>query len=269
MAGSGFSEGTAHNGRNPVQRPKGRRARQFRYQVIADALRRRIAAGDIAPGKLLESESELSELHDASRVTVRKALEALRDEGLIDSRQGFGWFVAAVPVQQRLVHFGTIEAQLAASGRATSRRIVGFGFVPTPRRARDVLQVATVLQVRRVNLADGAPFARVTVWVPEDLADDLSRARVERASIYDALPVELSGATQTIGAAAASADDAVLLEIPEGSPVLRCERITFATDGRAVLCSEFVFAAHRTEFVVDLPRDDEAWVAPTGLRLVE
>jgi GntR family transcriptional regulator len=193
----------------------------------------------------------------------------LRDDGLIDSRQGFGWFVAADPVRQTLARFGTIEDQLAESGRTTTRRIVGFGFVPAPRRAREVLGVATVLQVRRLNLADGAPFARVTVWVPEDLADDLSRARVERASIYDALPVELAGATQTIGAAAASPDDAALLEIPEGSPVLRCERVTYSADGRAVLCSEFVFAAHRTEFVVDLPRDDEAWVAPRGLRLVE
>ena len=73
---------------------------------------------------------------------------------------------------------------------------------------------------------------------------------------------------QTIGAAAASDEDAVLLEIPPGSPVLRCTRLTHATDGRAVLYSEFVFPAHRTEFVVDLPQAEPS-MAPTGLRLVD
>ena len=122
--------------------------------------------------------------------------------------------------------------------------------------------------MRRLNLADGSPFARVTVWVPDDLAGDLSRSTVERSTLYDNLPVKVGGATQTIGAAAASESDALLLEIPAGSPVLRCERLTRAVDGRPVLYSEFVFPAHRTEFVVDLPHA-EASIAPTGLRLVE
>ena len=58
---------------------------------------------------------------------------------------------------------------------------------------------------------------------------------------------------QTIGAAVADARDAALLEVPVGSPVLRCERTTSDPDGRPVLVSEHVFPAHRTEFVVDLP----------------
>ena len=62
--------------------------------------------------------------------------------------------------------------------------------------------------------------------------------------------------------------DAALLEVPIGSPALRCERVTHAVDGRSVLFSEFLFPAHRTEFVVDLPHA-EASIAPTGLRLVE
>jgi GntR family transcriptional regulator len=53
-----------------------------------------------------------------------------------------------------------------------------------------------------------------------------------------------------------------------GSPVLRCTRTTTDVDGRAVLLSEHVFPAHRTEFVVDLPHAEPS-IAPTGLRLVE
>jgi GntR family transcriptional regulator len=130
-----------------------------------------------------------------------------------------------------------------------------------------VLGERTVLEVRRVHLADGEPFARVTVWCPESLGADLSRADVERASFLEQLPVELGGATQTIGADAATAEDAELLHVPAGSPVLVAERITRSSAGQPVLMSELVFPAHRTKFAVELPPDDGT--LPPGLRLVE
>jgi GntR family transcriptional regulator len=242
--------------------------RAVRYREIAEDLRRRVSAGEFPAGRLLPSEAELSAAYDASRVTVRKALELLRADGLVESRQGFGWFTAGGAVRQSLARLGTIEGQLASSGVAPSRRVLDFGFVRAPRWVRDVLDDETVLRVRRVNLADGEPFARVTVWCPESLGSRLSRDDVEQSSFYELLDVPLGGAVQTIGAAAASSSDAALLEVPVGSPVLRCERVTSTVDGRPVLVSEHVFPAHRTEFVVDLPAADRS-MAPSGLRLVE
>jgi GntR family transcriptional regulator len=242
--------------------------RQTRYQSIADAMRARIESGEFAPARLLPSEAELSSLYDASRVTVRRALELLRDEGLVDSRQGFGWFVAADPVRQSLARLGTIESQLAQEGVDSTRRVLDFRFVSAPKRVRSLLDCETVLRVRRLNLADGEPFALVTVWCPEQYGASLSRADVERSPFYELMGVELGGATQTIGAAAATAHDAELLRIPVGSPVLRCERVTQSTTGEPVLVSEHVFPGHLTEFVVDLPHV-EASIAPSGLRLVD
>jgi GntR family transcriptional regulator len=243
--------------------------REVRYRAIADELRGRVESGELGAGRLLPSESELSAAHGVSRVTVRKALELLRDEGLIDARQGFGWFVAADPVRQALGRLGTIEDQLGDLGLSSERRVVGFRFVtPAPARVRQVLGVDSVLEVRRVNLADGQPFARVTVWCPEEVGARLSRAEVERTPFYELVGVPIGGATQTIGAAAASAADAELLVVPNGSPVLRCERVTRDVEGRPVLVSEHVFPAHRTEFVVDLPRFEPS-MGPSGLRLVE
>jgi GntR family transcriptional regulator len=242
--------------------------RPVRYLAIADDLRDRVAGGEFAAGRLLPSESELSGAYDASRVTVRKALEALRDEGLVDARQGFGWFVAADPLRQSLGRLGTIEGQLASSGLTPERRVLDFEFVTAPAWVAAELGKGTVLRVRRLNLADGEPFARVTVWCPERLGSALSRDEVERSPFYELLPIELGGATQTIGAAAASAEDATVLAIPVGSPVLVCRRITTSVEGDPVLISEHVFPAHRTEFVVDLPRSEPS-IAPTGMRLVE
>jgi GntR family transcriptional regulator len=91
---------------------------------------------------------------------------------------------------------------------------------------------------------------------------------VEHSSFYNLLNIELGGATQTIGADAATAAEAQLLEIPIGSPVLSCDRTTKDKHGNAVLVSHHVFPAHRTNFVVDLPAVT-ASIAPTGLRLVD
>jgi GntR family transcriptional regulator len=242
--------------------------RVIRYQEIAAELRVRVTSGEYAPGRLLASEAELSGEFGASRVTIRRALELLRDEGLVDARQGFGWFVAKSPIRQTLGQLATIEAQMEADGVVPQRKILEFAFVSAPERPRKVLGVDRVLRVRRLNLADGEPFAVVTVWCPAELGRNLSLTDVERSPFYELLDIPLRGATQTIGADAANPADAALLGIPAGSPVLRCERITTDTEHRSVLISEHIFPAHRTEFVVDLPNAEPS-ITPSGLRLVD
>lgn len=242
--------------------------RPIRYRQIAEALRSRVAEGEFAAGGVLPSESELSATYSASRVTVRRALEALRAEGLVESRQGYGWLVAAEPLRQDLSRLATLDRQLEAAGVSSTRRILSFGFVPATQRTRDLLGGRTVLEVRRLNLADGVPFARVTVWCPEAIGSRLSRDDVEQASFLTQLEVRLGGATQTIGADAAGPVDAELLGIPVGAPVLVAERVTRDVEGRPVLVSEHVFPAHRTRFAVELPLDDGS-PEPAGLRLVD
>jgi GntR family transcriptional regulator len=236
--------------------------REVRYLEIAADLRKRVEAGEFSAGGVLPSEADLTRAYGASRVTVRRALESLREVGLIDSRQGFGWFVAVDRVRQNLAQLSTIERQLAERGAVAERQILDFAFVAASAHVRSVLGVDQVLRVRRLNRADGAPFARVTVWCPAELGASLSRADVAARPFYELLPVEIGGATQTIGAALAESADANVLEVPLGSPVLRCERVTRDVDGHPVLLSVHVFPAHLTEFVVDLP-------SSSSLRLVE
>jgi GntR family transcriptional regulator len=223
--------------------------REIRYRTIADDLRRQISGGELGSGAVLPSEAELAGSYDVSRVTVRKALELLRDDGLVASRQGYGWFVAGDTVRQSLGALSTIEAQLVESGKVPERRVISFGF------EHDELVVV------RVNLADGRPFALVTVWCPAELGSGLSRDDVEAATFYELLPVEFDRATQTIGAALADERDAELLEVPVGSPMLVVARVSLDREGREVLRSEHRFPAHLTEFVVEL-----SWA---GLRLVQ
>jgi GntR family transcriptional regulator len=240
--------------------------RTIRYQQIAGDLRSRVAA--MGSGQVLPSESELSSEFAVSRVTIRRALEILRDDGLVDARQGFGWYVAGEPLRQHLDELGTIEGQLQSRGIKPERRVLEFAFRAAPRRVAQVLGVDQVLRVKRLNLADDKPFALVTVWCPAELGQHLSRRDVEQHPFYELLGIALRGATQTIGADSVDDAEAALLNVPPSSPVLRCERITTDITGHPVLMSEHVFPARRTEFVVELPYAEPSSL-PTGLRLVE
>jgi GntR family transcriptional regulator len=242
--------------------------RQIRYREIATVLRDRIASGGYPPGGLLPSEAELGSEFAVSRVTVRRALELLRDDDVVDARQGFGWFVAQEPLRQSLASLATIESQLAREGIRPERRILEFEFTAATTSVRSVLDTDRVLRVKRLNLADGQPFALVTVWCAASLAQHWSMADVEQFPFYELLEGPLERAVQTIGAEAASPDTASLLEIPVGSPVLRCRRVTSRPGGRPVLLSQHLFPAHRTEFVVELLHAEPS-IAPSGLRLVD
>jgi GntR family transcriptional regulator len=225
--------------------------RELRYLTVADELRRRVGAREF--GRLLPSESELAAEHRVSRVTVRKALAELKREGVVDSRQGFGWYAVAPPLRQSLRDLTTLERQIRAAGREPSREILRLARLPTPPRLRQVLGPGLVLEIERVERLDRQPFATATVWVRADAASRVTRRSLERRPLSDQLTVALGGATAAITAVAASKHEAKLLRVPNGAPLLRCERTTTDTAGRPVLRSEAVYNPLVTEFGAELP----------------
>jgi GntR family transcriptional regulator len=247
----------------------------MRYLEVAQQIRESVAAGRFGAGGVLDSETDLARRFGVSRMTLRRALEALQAEGLLKARKGSGWFVSVDPVRQALGRFDTIEATLAEQGVTWERRVLEFRFEKTGPEVAAALELEPgdeVLLVRRLNLADSEPFALVTVWVPAPLGAELSRADVEATTFYDLLPrhgTELAQALQTITAAAATEQDAQLLEVPAGSPLLVCRRLTRDVEGAPAILGEHRYAAHRTLFEVEFTTvTASAGAAPSGLRLV-
>ena len=204
-----------------------RQVRTIRYRDIAADLRRRVEEGEFAAGRLLPSESELSATYSASRVTIRKALEDLRAEGLVDSRQGFGWFVAGSTVRQPLAHLGHHRGP--AGGRGPGVR------APDPRlRVRPAAGRVRAAARRRQGAEGhpGQPGRRRAVRPGHRLVPRGARRRAEpgpgRATARStsccrsrsAAPPRPSGPTPP------APTDAELLQVPVGSPVLVCERVT-------------------------------------------
>ena len=246
-----------------------------RFRTIADDVRERIALGDLGESGALESEAVLGRRYGASRVTVRRALELLREQGLVESRQGSGWFATGGSFSQTLA-LGTFRhatSAVAEAGRQLSRRVVSFGYEQPPAAVRTSLRLADgeeALRSRSVRAVDAAPLDLVQEWVPAALAGRLSRADAAEPGIWQTLQRQghrVASVRQRITAGVAADEDAALLEVGAGTPLLLVRRLALAGDGSAIALSDHRYLAHRFSLEVEFngwPSGDE----PPGLRTV-
>jgi GntR family transcriptional regulator len=224
------------------------------YIQLAQSLRQQIVEGRFVAGDALPSERDLCALMGASRVTVRKAIELLIDEGLLSRRQGSGTFVT--PRIQAPGSFLTSFTEDAAARGETSDTIWVEKALGTASeeeaRLLDLDLGAAVIILRRVRMADGEPLAIEHAVVPVAMLPDVGSLG---ASLYRALDERgnrpISG-VQKIRAALAGPVEAELLSIAEGSEILRIERLTRRADGRAVELTRSAYRGERYEFVSEL-----------------
>jgi len=247
-----------------------------RFRQIADDLRERIALGDVGVGGAVDSESTLGHRYDASRMTIRKALGMLRDEGLLESRRGAGWFVAGTSFHQTLAlgTFRHAESAVASAGQRLERRIVSFAFQPAPDHVAQILGIdagADVLHCRSVRSADGVPLDRSTEWVSAERAARLSRADAADPGIWQSLHrggSRIGPVRQSITAGVAGALDEQLLGAATGSPLLLIRRVAIGAEGAAgpVALSDHRYLAHRFSLEVEFNGWSGLDDSPPGLR---
>ncbi len=224
------------------------------YLQLARSLREHISSGGIDPGSALPSERDLSEMAGLSRVTVRKGIEQLIDEGVLVRKQGSGTFVA-----QRIETSG---GKLSSFSDETRQRGEAPGVVwinrtyaqPTEEEAAalDVSPTTRVARLGRVRLAGGEPLAIEHAVIPASFLPDLDALQ---DSLYQALDhhgFRPSSGTQRVRASLATPTEAGILSIKQNSEVLRIERVTRIPDGRIVEFTRSVYRGDRYEFVTEL-----------------
>jgi len=246
-----------------------------RAAAVAADLRERIALGDVGQNGALESEAALGDRHGVSRVTVRRALDLLRAEGLVESRRGAGWFVAGASVHQRLA-LGTFRhagSALAEAGLRASRRVVEFGFRPAPDRVAGSLRLGEgdeVLHVRSVRSVDGTPLDVAHEWVPGALGARVSRSDAQEPGSWATLQAHgarIDRVRQTVTAAVATEEDADLLGVAPGSALLLVRRVAHDASGAPVALADHRYLASRFSLEVEFAGWSAAGAGePPGLR---
>ena len=208
------------------------------YHQAARVLEEAIEDGRLPRGSKLESELDLAERLGISRPTMRAAIKQLVDKGLLMRRRGIGTTVAPRPVR-RAVALTSLYDDLKESGREPTTRVLNFEETPCPPEIAEHLGLgptAPVLRFDRLRLADSDPIALMHNFVPVGLLK-IESEDLERNGLYDLFRrngIAPHVATQRVGARKAGAEEAELLEIELGDPVLTMTRTAYDTSGRPI-----------------------------------
>ncbi len=212
------------------------------YQQLRDRLARRIAGGDWKPGTALPAEAQLAQEHGVALGTMRRAIELLVDEGLVERRQGSGTYVRHRSFQSSLFRFFRFQTAAGTPDYPESRILRRVTAVPPAEIARRLALKPgqRAIRMARLRLIAGTPFLVEDIWVPlarfrSFLARDLAEIGPLLYPAYEEhAGVVIASAEETLSVAAADAAVARPLRLAAGAPVVVIERLAFDIERRPV-----------------------------------
>ena len=223
------------------------------YRQLADRLRDAIAQGVYEPGEKIPAEPQLIQRFAVSRITVRQAIDALVQEGLVIRQQGKGTFVTVPVVHHDLQELHGIYDELVAQGHAPRTSLLAFRqVVPAPAIAARLGSGAhKLLSYQRLYELRSRPFAVTSVYLDPGTAR-VTREQVRRHPTYALLEkllgVRIGKADVTIRYERASAEHARLLQLPPGAPLMLFERVSYDHKGVPREYSQYRARAEAYEF---------------------
>jgi GntR family transcriptional regulator len=243
-----------------------------KYHQLYLVLREQLVDGRHDGG--LPGELALAGQFGVARVTVRKALERLESEGLIERTPGRGTVPvrrsAAPPTPERAQLTGLLE-NIVSMGLRTAVKVLACSVVPAPETVARPLALPTGAPVQkavRVRSTREGPLSHITTWVPEALARGFGRRELARQPILlllEAQGVRIGRAEQAISARLADAEVAKHLDVAVGSALLAVQRLIFDADDRPVQWLQGLYRPDRYQYQMQLSRvggiDAKLWVS--------
>ncbi|AGZ34039.1 GntR family transcriptional regulator [Pseudomonas sp. SWI6] len=208
-------------------------ARLPRYQLLRDHLVEQIANNRWRPGEAIPTEAALSAEFDMSVGTVRKAVDALVAEGVLERQQGRGTFIRRPQFQSSLFRFFRFET-VSGERVMPESRILSIEPVLAPSAVAQALGLPTeaeVIRIIRTRLLGAQPVLAEEIWLPRQtfqplLEVDLNQKGPLLYPIYEALCGQVvASAEETLTAEAVDAVHARVLQLPVDSPVVVIERL--------------------------------------------
>jgi GntR family phosphonate transport system transcriptional regulator len=228
------------------------------WRLVADGIERGIADGRFAAGDKLPGEMEIAETYRVNRHTVRRALAALAERGLVRAERGSGTYVEAQRLAYPLRARTRFSEIVGAGGREPRGRLIeASGETASRELARElgVKTGAALIRIEALRLADRTPICVSTSWLSAERFPDggavfaATRSMTKLLAHYGIRDYS-RGATR-ITAGIVDATDAARLDLALGRPILVVDSTDVDPDGRPVVTKRSRFAAERVEFLVE------------------
>ena len=208
------------------------------YRQVYDFMVKQLTNGVWKAGEALPSEQVLAAQLGVSQGTVRKALDVLAQEQLLDRHQGRGTFVSTLTQERSLFRFFRLRREAGGDFGIPTSEDEKITRRPATEREAEVLQIARrapVYEIKRTRLLDGAPIVFETVIAPASRYPGLDRLGRLPNALYQLYQhqygVNVVGADEELRADLASPEDRQRLGLEEGAPILQIRRIALALDG--------------------------------------
>jgi GntR family transcriptional regulator len=221
------------------------------YRQLAERLLAQIDSGVLTEGQRLPSEPELMKQYGIGRITVRQAIELLREKNKVTVHRGKGTFVASKVVRHDLDELQGFYQALRSQGIEPVTSLIEWA--PQIQDWTDEIppELNLPVKLRRLYSVDDKPFALVTGYLPPE-AGALTKAKVERLSVYEILEqfigVKVKFADVTIRCENASRDIAKLLNLPKAGMTLLMERRSYDQTGSVCEYMRIHIVPERYEF---------------------
>jgi len=234
------------------------------YFQLEEILKREIESGKWVPGQQIPSESELCESLGVSRTVVRQALNELVNEGLLYRRKGKGTFVARAKIAESLVQNLTgFYEDMVVKGLTPITQVLEQKLIPASKKVAAMLnlkegdQVIKIDRLRSIN-SNNEPILIVTTFIPHQICPALLEEDLTNQSLYavleDRYKLRIARGRRTLEAISASEEDAKLLEIEEGDPLILLKSVSYLEDGGHIEYFEAKHRGDRSRFEVELIR---------------
>lgn len=232
-----------------------RQAKVPLYHQITQNFRELIGGGQLQPGETVPSEWELSALYGVSRLTVRRALDELVRDGLLNRRHGVGTFVANPTEAQIFPSELSFTKNMQRIGRTPSSRMVSLQVVAATPAVAQYLELqagAPVFELVRVRLVDGEPLMLETTYLSQARFPDLPQADLSDGSLYEFLnkhcQVNVVALDQVLEPTLLTDREAGLLDVRRRAPAILSEIVGFTSDGMPIEYTWSVTCAGRGRF---------------------
>lgn len=227
------------------------------YQQLKEILSMSIKKGEFSAGDPLPPERELCERYQVSRITVRKALDILMQEGYIYREQGRGTFVGRLPLEQP-AQITSFTEEMKRRGLKPSTRVLKTQICSRNKKIAENLALdidKEVVMVKRLRLANGEPLALEVSYLPHKFYPGLLSLKLSGSLTKiteEKYHLRLKYANQTVKAKLIYGEEAKLLDLKSGSPVLVIQRTSFLDDNRPIEYLEALYHADRYALVMEL-----------------
>ena len=234
-----------------------------KYYQLANILREKILNGEFAPQDAIPSERHLEEQYNLSRPTIRQAIDLLERQGYLYRVHGKGTFVSPPKLQKGMLELTSFSEDMRNRGLTPGQRILEFGWVSPPSKIARQLGMenssARVLRIRRLRYGNDEPIGLQDSCLALEENQSITQEEIEqRGSIYAILQEKFgiypTEADETLEVTLATPDEAELLQIPVGSPLLLNERTLWSQDRKAIEFVSILYRGDRYKYFVRLTR---------------